>query len=122
MSTIHSSAPDADRSEEDTPDADQPRESAPREDAPQATRAPARALSRWRRPTRREVGFLVAGAVLGSALTLGGVALTMQPRRPPGPGPLPDPNTTARAAARQALLAAAQKQPILTGQIGRAHV
>ena len=77
----------------------------------------ARALSRWRRPTRREVGFLVAGAALGSALTLGGAALTMQSLwRPPGPGPLsnPDPNTTARAAARQALLVAAQKQPVLT--------
>lgn len=36
--------------------------------------------------------------------------------RPPGPGPLsnPDPNTTARAAARQALLVAAHKQPVLT--------
>ena len=112
MSTIHSSAPDADRLQEGAPDADQPRE-----DAPQAARAPARALSRWRRPTRREVGFLVAGAALGSALTLGGVALTMQSLwRPPGPGPLsnPDPKTTARAAARQALLVAAQKQPILT--------
>ena len=113
MSTIHSSAPDADRLQEGAPDADQPRE-----DAPQAARAPARALSRWRCPTRREVGFLVAGAALGSALTLGGAALTMQSLwRPPGPGPLsnPDPKTTARAAARQALLAAAQKQPILTG-------
>lgn len=112
MSTIHSSAPDADRPREGAPDADQPRE-----DAPQAARAPARALSRWRQPTRREVGFLAAGAALGSALTLGGVALTMQSLwRPPGPGPLsnPDPKTTARAAARQALLVAAQKQPILT--------
>ena len=96
MSTTHSSAPDADR---------------PQEGAPRAARAP----SRWRRPTRREVGFLAAGAALGSALTLGGAALTMQSLwRPPGPGPLPDPNTTARAAARQALLAAAQKQPVLT--------
>lgn len=110
MSTIHSSAPDADRPQEGAPAPGQQQE-----DAPQAARAPARALSRWRRPTRREVGFLVAGAALGSALTLGGVALTMQPLwRPPGPGPLPDPNTTARAAARQALLVAAQKQPVLT--------
>lgn len=110
MSTIHSSAPDADRPQEGAPAPGQQQE-----DAPQAARAPARALSRWRRPTRREVGFLVAGAALGSALTLGGAALTMQPLwRPPGPGPLPDPNTTARAAARQALLVAAQKQPVLT--------
>ncbi|MFC2359316.1 MAG: hypothetical protein ACFNME_00625 [Actinomyces dentalis] len=112
MSTIHSSAPDADRPQEGAPAPGQQQE-----DAPQAARAPARALSRWRRPTRREVGFLAAGAALGSALTLGGAALTMQPLwRPPGPGPLsnPDPNTTARAAARQALLVAAQKQPVLT--------
>ena len=120
MSTTHSSAPDADRPQEGAPAPGQQQEGAPapgqqQEDAPQAARAPARALSRWRRPTRREVGFLAAGAVLGSALTLGGVALTMQPLwRPPGPGPLPDPNTTARAAARQALLVAAQKQPVLT--------
>ena len=110
MSTTHSSAPDADRPQEGAPAPGQQQE-----DAPQVARAPARALSRWRQPTRREVGFLAAGAVLGSALTLGGVALTMQPLwRPPGPGPLPDPNTTARAAARQALLVAAQKQPVLT--------
>ena len=112
MSTIHSSEPDADRPQEDAPAPGQQQE-----DAPQAARAPARALSRWRCPTRREVGFLVAGAALGSALTLGGAALTMQSLwRPPGPGPLsnPDPNTTARAAARQALLVAAQKQPVLT--------
>lgn len=112
MSTIHSSAPDADRLQEGAPAPGQQQE-----DAPQAARVPARALSRWRRPTRREVGFLVAGAALGSALTLGGAALTMQSLwRPPGPGPLsnPDPNTTARAAARQALLVAAQKQPVLT--------
>ena len=110
MSTIHSSAPDADRPQESAPAPGQQQE-----DAPQAPRVPARALSRWRRPTRREVGFLAAGAALGSALTLGGAALTMQPLwRPPGPGPLPDPNTTARAAARQALLVAAQKQPVLT--------
>ena len=112
MSTTHSSAPDADRPQEGAPAPGQQQE-----DAPQAARVPARALSRWRRPTRREVGFLVAGAALGSALTLGGAALTMQSLwRPPGPGPLsnPDPNTTARAAARQALLVAAQKQPVLT--------
>lgn len=116
MSTTHSSAPDADRPQEDAPAPGQQQEDAPdadrpREDTPETIRAPARALSRWRQPTRREVGFLAAGAVLGSALTLGGVALTMQPLwRPPGPGP----NTAARAAARQALLVAAQKQPVLT--------
>ena len=116
MSTTHSSAPDADRPDADRPEQGAPDADRPGEDAAQPARTPARALSRWRRPTRREVGFLVAGAALGSALTLGGVALIMQSRwRPPGPGPLPDPNTTARAAARQALLAAAQKQPILTG-------
>ena len=115
MSTTHSSAPDADRPRESAPREDAPDADRPREDAPETTRAPARAPSRWRRPTRREVGFLVAGAVLGSAFTLGGVALTMQSRwRPPGPVPLPDPNTTACAAARQALLVAAQKQPVLT--------
>lgn len=115
MSTTHSSAPDADRPRESAPREDAPDADRPREDAPETTRAPARASSRWRRPTRREVGFLVAGAVLGSAFTLGGVALTMQSRwRPPGPVPLPDPNTTACAAARQALLVAAQKQPVLT--------
>ena len=75
MSTIHSSAPDADRLQEGAPAPGQQQE-----DAPQAARVPARALSRWRRPTRREVGFLVAGAALGSALTLSGVALIMQSR------------------------------------------